>query len=118
MAKKKKRKVPLPRRRANPRGAAEPQREIEKAAELFRAFREEEPGKVTAVSVQLPRASLMVGDIDAIAYRTYENGKRVKYLHTFKPTARPKLLAGYDGRTLIIYGGNFTFTPRGIVDRG
>jgi hypothetical protein len=89
---------------------------IERAAQLFRGFREDEPGKVTAIHFSAPKAAALIGDIDGIAYRTHHGGKLVKYLHEFAARARPQLLASSDGRMLLIVGGDFTFTERGIVD--
>ncbi len=102
-------------RKKNPRAAGNPA-SVEQAAQLFREFRESEPGKVTAVPLRMPTAAMVVGDIDGIAYRTDHGGKLVKYLHEFKPGARPQLLASADGKVLIIYGGKFRFTADGIVD--
>jgi hypothetical protein len=111
------RKGRAPHRR-NPRGDARPAAEIERAAQLFRGFRESEPGKVTRLELRLPRAAMVVGELHAIAYSTDHGGKREQYLHQFKRGARPVLLAAHDGRSLIIYGGNFVFSERGIVDKG
>jgi|SRR6187549_2979813 len=102
-------------RRRNPRAEGN-SAEIERAAQLFRGFREDEPGKVSTLNFKAPRAAALIGDIDAIAYRTHHGGKLVKYLHEFTARARPQLLASADGTMLLIVGGNFTFTERGIVD--
>jgi hypothetical protein len=102
-------------RRRNPRVESN-SAAIERAAQLFRGFREDEPGKVSTVKFQVPRAAALIGDIDAIAFRTHHGGKLVKYLHEFTARARPQLLASSDGTMLLILGGNFTFTERGIVD--
>lgn len=103
------------RRKANPRAAGNPAA-VEAAAQLFRSFREDEPGKVTALQLKLPTAAMVVGEVDGIPYRTTHGGKLTKYLHEFKASARPTLLASSDGRMLIIYGGKFRFTADGIVD--
>lgn len=90
--------------------------EVERAAQLFRDFRELEPGEVTPIEIKLPRAAMVVGEIELIAYNTDHDGKAERYLHKFRRGARPMLLASDDGKTLLIWGGNFVFTERGIVD--
>lgn len=107
-----KRKKPTSKqRRKNPRDAA-----VERAAQLFREFREAEPGRIKHTDIRTPAAAIQVGELDGVMYRTTHGGKREKYLHTFRKNARPQMLASHDGKQLLIVGGNFTFTRRGIVD--
>lgn len=103
---------------SNPRAVAKPEREIEKAAQLLREFREIEPGQVSKVQLKIPRAAMVVGELECVGYRTDHDGRAERYLHQFKKGSRPALLASADGRVLLILGGKFTFTGRGIVDRG
>lgn len=49
-------------------------------------------------------------------YATTRDGKREKYLHEFKPSARPDLVAKHDGSQLGLIGGDFIFTEAGITD--
>lgn len=100
-------------RRKNPRGD---RRAIEEAADLFRAFREEEPGRVTKLRRELPTAAAVMGDLVGVIYRTSHAGKLRKYVHEFAAHAQPALLASSDGRQLLIEGGQYRVTARGIVD--
>lgn len=100
-------------RRNNPRTD---RRAIDEAAELFRAFREEEPGRVTRLRRELPAAAFVMGDLLGVIYRTSHGGKVQKYVHEFKEHAAPALLASHDGGQLLIEGGQYRVTDRGIVD--
>lgn len=89
---------------------------VEQAARLFREFRDDEPGRVTELQISLPKAAMVIGELELVGYRTDHAGKAERYIHKFKPGARPAFLASADGRMLIILPGKFRFTPRGIVD--
>ncbi len=47
---------------------------------------------------------------------TRSGGKIEKYVHEFKAQDRPMLVVSPDGRQLMLIGGRFRFTERGIVD--
>lgn len=89
---------------------------LEQAADLYRDFRGMEPDQV--VYEQLPGEinAMHMGTVAGIAYDTVRDGKSEKYYHAFKPWAGPSLNASADGRTLILTGGKFEVTDRGIVD--
>lgn len=110
----------MARRRARrpARAPVEPTGEIERAAQLFRDFREIEPGRVTRIDVRLPRAAMLVGEVHAVKYSTDHEGRASHYEHKFRPGSRPLLLVSDDGRQIILYGGNYRFTADGIVDKG
>lgn len=63
-----------------------------------------------------PDVALNVGLCDGVLYETIRDGITEHYVHKFKKSARPQLIAGHDGKTLGLIGGKFTFTERGIVD--
>lgn len=68
------------------------------------------------ITVDLPRAALTVGECDGILYTTVRDGEKEHYIHRFKKSARPLLAASHNGKQLLLIGGNFEFTERGIVD--
>lgn len=68
------------------------------------------------IDVEWPKVALQVGECDGILYTTTRDGKVERYIHKFKKSARPHLVASHDGRFLGLIGGNFTFTDRGICD--
>lgn len=60
---------------------------------------------------------LKVGHCDGILYTTVRDGKTEKYIHKFKRSSRPLLAASFDGKSLVLIGGSYQFTERGIVDK-
>lgn len=63
-----------------------------------------------------PRVAVQLGEIHAIEYVSAKwTGRREKYRHVFH-TPRPQLCTGPDSKGLIILGGGFKVTPRGIED--
>ena len=72
----------------------------------------------TCEPVKMPRVdvAILIGEVEQIAYNTVRDGKKGRYRHTFKASARPLLAASHDGKTLLIIEGDFEFTERGITD--
>ena len=60
---------------------------------------------------------LVVGTCDGVLYTTVRDGRKEKYIHKFKADDAPLLVVSPDGRQLMLIGGRFRFTERGIVDR-
>lgn len=71
---------------------------------------------MSRVRVRVPRAAMVVGELEYVGYRMSEGGKAERYMHRFRRGARPLLIASDDGKQLLIVGGQFTFSGRGIVD--
>lgn len=89
---------------------------IQQACDLFVSFREKKPSKIKTVQVELPAAVMVVGHVDAIDYTTTHGRKVVPYRHEFARGSRPLLCASANGKQLLLLGGRFEFTERGIVD--
>jgi hypothetical protein len=105
------------RSRKNPARADGPQAEIARAKQLFTSFRGAVPSEVLRVAMRAtPRAALTLGELLGIMYRTERDGELVNYRHVFQKSARPILAVTPDGRTLLILGGDYRVTSRGIVD--
>ncbi|PCI44005.1 MAG: hypothetical protein COB41_05570 [Proteobacteria bacterium] len=83
---------------------------------MYRDFTGEEPKSFDQVSVAWPKTALVVGTCDGIMYTTRRDGEIEHYIHKFKVSARPLLVANHDGKSLGLIGGKFNFTERGIVD--
>lgn len=92
-------------------------RQLAQAARLFEGFRERDVGRLKTHRVRVPDVAVAIGKLTAAEYVTTHGAKRVRYRHEFKPHAAPELLVTPDGRQLLILGGKFRFTARGIVDR-
>lgn len=86
------------------------------ALELVRGFREREPSRALKVDIQLPKAAMIMGHLEAVLYRTTHGRRSVLYKHEFAPGSRPLLCAGTKRGQLYIIGEAFHVTERGIVD--
>lgn len=91
-------------------------RSIRSAISLYRSFRERNPTRVKIVDWEPPRAVAVIGHVDEVCYTTTHGKKVVSYRHPFQQGSRPLLCASEDGRQLLLLGGHFKFTDRGIVD--
>lgn len=92
-------------------------RAIRVGIELFRDFREREPKRVHVVDFDVPVAVMMIGHVDEICYTTTHGKKVVSYRHPFQEGSRPVLCSSADGKQLLLVGGRYKFTDRGIVDK-
>jgi len=91
-------------------------REAKAGKQLWREFREEPVRGSRMVSVEWPKALMVMGEVELIAYRTTHNGKLSKYDHQFYPGSRPLLLAGKKRGQLFILGHQFKVNAHGIVE--
>ncbi|MHB8414592.1 MAG: hypothetical protein ACYDDA_03805 [Acidiferrobacteraceae bacterium] len=92
--------------------------EMARAAKLYRSFRERVPDRIKRVGVPpLPRIAVDIGRVEYVGYRTTHGKKLTLYQHDFAPASRPLLCVSPDGRQILLIGGRYVFTDRGIVDR-
>jgi hypothetical protein len=94
--------------------AAPVRQRIEQAAKLSRDFHGREPARVTRVAAPSTQVAMVLGALEGVIYRVPDG---TRYLHEFRGTARPKLAATHDGSQLIVQGGRYRMTDRGIVDK-
>lgn len=93
--------------------------DIAKAARLFDDFRERPPRSARVVRLTLPKAAAVMGRVRAIEYDTTHGSKSVKYRHDFAVGSAPYLAAAPGKRgALLLVGGRYHITERGIVDLG
>lgn len=83
---------------------------------MYEEFTGHDADHYQKIPVEWPEVALQVGECDGILYSTVRDGVPEKYIHKFKKSARPLLVASHDGQSLGLISGNFTFTERGIVD--
>ena len=91
--------------------------EVQQAADLYERFSghgAEEVGRIRLPAT--PRVGVAVGEVDGILYSTVRDGVLEKYIHKFHKKDRPLFVVTPDGKQLMLVGGNYTFTERGIVD--
>lgn len=75
------------------------------------------PNRATHLNVPpLPKIALAIGELHALEYVSTRGGESVSYRHVFKTGSRPLLASSHDGKQLILLGGAYRFTNRGIVD--
>ena len=91
---------------------------IKQAIERFKDFTGMDPEHLDEYAVQHPDVALVIGTLDAVSYTTVREGQTELYEHKFKKSCRPLLCTSFDGKQLVILGGEYTFTERGIVDEG
>lgn len=89
---------------------------LTKATKLYQEFTGHAVDIVDLVDVDPITHGLTIGECDGILYTTIRDGETESYIHRFKKSARPTLVASHDGEQLALIGGNFNFTDRGIVD--
>ena len=93
-------------------------REMARAAKLYESFRERAPTRIKRIGIAgPPRIAVDIGHVEYIGYRTTHGRKLTLYQHDFAPGSRPLLCVSPDGRQLLLLGGRYQFTDRGIVDR-
>jgi len=91
--------------------------QIKEATERFKDFTGHDPEYVDSLQYDQYGVYFRVGDCDGILYTTIRDGVKESYIHKFKKKSRPHLCASFDGQQLIILGGGYSFTERGIVDK-
>lgn len=91
-------------------------RDVERAARLYKGFREAPPQKVTIVRRALPKALAQIGLAEFVGYATTHHGELKLYIHEFAAGSRPGLYASGRRGELYLLGGRFTVTDRGITD--
>ena len=91
-------------------------RSLARVARLFRGFRLRSPRSATSVHVVLPEAAIVMGTVRAIEYEMPHGRRGVLYRHEFAKGSRPELAAGPDPCQLVLVGGHYKVTERGIVD--
>lgn len=91
-------------------------REKRAAKQLWREFRETAPGRSRRVPIEWPKALMVMGRAQLIAYETTHGRKVQFYEHEFAPGSRPLLCAGKKPGQLFLIGRNFKVNAHGIVD--
>jgi len=89
-------------------------KKIQRGSKLFKAFNDRPPEKLDKVQIPEYEVLVEIGECTHIAYLA-DDGKN--YIHRFKPSSRPVLAVTDDGKHLVLLGGKYRFTDRGIVDK-
>lgn len=93
------------------------QSEIDRAASLYERFSGHDAEIIGKVKMRaLPKAGVAIGHCTAICYVTVRDGEIEDYIHEFADRDAPLFVVSPDGKQILLVGGRFTFTERGIVD--
>ena len=87
-----------------------------RAQRLYEAFREAPAGRQRRVSIDVPKAMMVMGPVEFIGYNTTHANRTTPYIHEFAPGSKPLLVAGPKRGQLFLVGRNYVVTRRGIVD--
>lgn len=89
-----------------------------KAAKLYQSFTGHDPESLGKIKIpSLPKSAACIGYCDGILYTTVRDGRTEKYIHKFRASDRPLFCVSPDGKQLLLLGGAYDFTERGIVDK-
>lgn len=91
-------------------------KKVSAGKKLYEDFREENAEKVQEFAFDVPEVVIEIGSLDTVEYTTRRGGKIEHYRHEFREKSRPLLAVSEDGKQLMIVGGRYRFTERGIVD--
>ena len=110
--------VPRSSRAGKPIRAISRNREVNQAADLYTRFTGHDATEGARVQVPpQPKVAVAIGDVDGILYTTVRDGVTEKYIHKFASRDKPLFCVSPDGKQLLMVGGRYTFTERGIVDK-
>lgn len=91
---------------------------LKQAARLYQRFtgHTDEFEVHRVLTPDFPKTLVAIGEVVALAYDTVRDGEYQKYIHQFRKGSRPLFCVSPDGKNLVLLGGAYKFTDRGIVD--
>lgn len=106
-----------PSSRARTRPKISNRKDVRQAASRYERFSGHEAEAIGKVRIPAtPKVGVCVGTLDGVLYTTVRDGQTEKYIHKFKAADKPMLVVSPDGKQILVVGGHYTFTERGIVD--
>lgn len=91
---------------------------VGKAVDIYERFTGHDATEMLEVNVKpLPKVAACIGYVTAICYVTQRDGRVEDYMHEFAEVDMPVFAVSPDGKQLLMVGGNYDFTERGIVDK-
>jgi len=93
--------------------------ELDRAADTYESFTGRAATHKTKFSVPTSKIGFALGPLVGVIYRASraDDGGTHEYLHRFRKSSQPLLIASDDGKSLVISGGKFQVTERGIEDK-
>lgn len=90
---------------------------MDEAAERLSEFVGREIGSFTEVQINTDYdVGYVLGEIPELHYIAERDGEVYHFHHEFAESSRPLLVVTFDGKELMIAGGRYSVTDRGIVD--
>lgn len=84
---------------------------------LYSSFMRRAPARSQKMTIPaLPKVALAIGKVSRLYYVSDRDGEVKEYRHDFVSGSRPLLAVSHDGKSLMLLGGAYRFTDRGIVD--
>lgn len=106
----------MTRRKQNPVPLSK-QTALRKGAQLYEDFTGHDAEELGYFDTgKMPEMAVVIGDVEGIIYNTVRDGVAERYIHKFKAKSRPMFAVTVDGKQLLLLGGDYDFTERGIVD--
>lgn len=91
--------------------------DIGRARNLYERFSGHDPEELGVIEIPpIPAEVAVIGVLDGVMYTTVRDGVKEKYIHKFRESDKPLLCVSPDARQLLVVGGAYVFTERGIVD--
>ena len=91
--------------------------QLNKAVKLYEDFTGHDAEDMGTFDLgPVPKMAVVIGELEAVIYNTTRDGVHERYIHKFKARARPMFAVTPDGTQLLLLGGDYDFTERGIVD--
>lgn len=91
-------------------------KKVAQAAQLYEDFHGAPATTETIFYAPQPGVVAHIGELVGVIYRAIRDGKKNNYIHEFKKNSRPELSVTSDGGQLVVLGGRYVFTDRGITD--
>lgn len=91
--------------------------DIDRAVKALENFSGGALRELEVYNVELPRAAWRLGILAQVNYIAERDGTVYEFEHRFADESRPLLVASDDGSMLIIVGGRYSVTDRGITDQ-
>lgn len=93
-------------------------KQFDKARKLYTAFSGHKAEPLAQIEKPtIPDVGIVIGYCDGLLYTTVREGEVEEYIHEFRKADRPLFVVSPNGDQLLLIGGNYDFTDRGIVDR-
>lgn len=92
--------------------------QINHARELYEEFSGHDADEYQMVKKpDIPDVLTVIGELEGVIYSTVRDGEHERYIHKFRKSSRALLCINPEGDQLILIGGKYQFTDRGIVDK-